>query len=123
MPILADTSVWVDHVRMEEVVFGSLLRQRGIVLHPFVVGELALGHLARFETMIKDLRDLPQAPVASAEEVLQLIKLKNLSGSGVGYVDAHLLASTLIMPDVRLWTRDKKLRAVAERLSISAAMD
>ena len=123
MPILADTSVWVEHVRMEKVVFGKLLEQRGIVIHPFVIGELALGRLASFEKMIRDLQDLPQAPVASAEEVLQLIKLKNLSGSGVGYVDAHLLASTLIMPDVRLWTRDRKLRAVAERLSISAAMD
>jgi predicted nucleic acid-binding protein len=70
--------------------------------------------------MIDEFRDLPQAPVAHTEEVLQLISRDKLFGSGIGYVDAHMLASALLKPVVRLWTRDKRLHAVATRLLIAS---
>jgi predicted nucleic acid-binding protein len=120
MLFLADTSIWIDHFRNTNVKLGNLLARRNILLHPFVVGELALGHVRNLSVMIDDFRDLPRAPVAHAEEVLQLIVRDKLFGSGIGYVDAHMLASALLKPDVRLWTRDKRLRAVAERLLIAS---
>ena len=100
MLFLADTSIWIDHFRHTNVRLSNLLGRRNILLHPFVVGELALGHVSNFGMMIDDFRDLPRAPVADTNEVLQLIVRNKLFGSGIGYVDAHMLASTLVKPDV-----------------------
>lgn len=119
MLILADTSIWVDHLRKEDVWFGDLLGQGIVAIHPFVVGELALGSVSNLDSLIRDWRDLPQAPVADVEEVLQLIKRDKLSGSGIGYVDAHLLASVAQMPETRLLTSDKRLHAAAMHLAIA----
>jgi predicted nucleic acid-binding protein len=119
MVVLVDTSVWVDHLRKFDARLGSLLGQRGVVMHPFVVGELALGNVPHFDKLVGDLNYLPQAAVAHQEEVLQLIMRNNLSGSGVGYVDAHLLASVLLRPGTSLWTRDKRMQSAAQRLSIA----
>lgn len=120
MPILADTSIWIDHFRKNDDRLGTLLARRAVVLHPFVLGELALGSHIKFRNVIDDLKDLPRAMLPDHDEVLEFILQGRLSGSGIGYVDAHLLASTLLTPDTRLWTRDKKLRVVAERLKIAA---
>jgi predicted nucleic acid-binding protein len=120
MLFLADTSIWIDHFRHSNVILSNLLGRRNILLHPFVVGEVALGHVYNFEMMIDHFRDLPRAPVADTEEVLQLIVRNKLFGSGIGYVDAHMLASALLEPDVRLWTRDKRLHAVAARLLVAS---
>jgi len=90
-----------------------------VAIHPFVVGELALGSVSNLDSLIRDWRDLPQAPVADVEEVLQLIKRDKLSGSGIGYVDAHLLASVAQMPETRLLTSDKRLHAAAMHLAIA----
>jgi predicted nucleic acid-binding protein len=120
MLFLADTSIWIDHFRNTNVKLSNLLGRRGILLHPFVVGELALGHVPNLRIMIDDFRDLPRAPVADAEEVFELIVRDRLFGSGIGYVDAHMLASALLSPDVRLWTRDKRLHAVAARLRVAS---
>jgi predicted nucleic acid-binding protein len=70
--------------------------------------------------MIDDFRDLPRAPVAHTDEVLQMIARDRLFGSGIGYVDAHMLASALLKPDVRLWTRDKRLHAGASHLLVAS---
>jgi predicted nucleic acid-binding protein len=88
--------------------------------HPFVIGELALGALRQREVFLQRVRELPSALVASHDEVLTLILGNGLSGSGIGYVDAHLLASVRLTPDARLWTRDQRLLTVAERLSLAA---
>ena len=120
MPLLVDTSIWIDHFRKTNVQLSNLLVRRNVLLHPFVLGELALGHVPNMRKMVGDFRDLPRAPVADTEEVFHLIVRNKLSGSGIGYVDAHLLASALLRPDVRLWTRDKRLQAVAIRLSIAS---
>ena len=121
--LLIDTSIWIDHFRKQNARLSTALIRGDALMHAFVLGELALGHEQRFTEISKDLMDLPNAKIASSNEVLRLISRQALAGSGIGYVDAHLVASALLMPDVRLWTRDRRLRAVADRLSISAEME
>lgn len=114
--ILVDTSVWIDHLRAGNPILATLL-ERGLVLgHPWVVGELALGHLSRRREVVDLLSGLPPATVATPVEVLTLVTRHELHGLGIGYVDAQLLAATLLTPDARLWTNDKRLAAAATRL-------
>jgi hypothetical protein len=89
-------------------------------MHPFVVGELLLGKVPKIKEMIDDLDALPKAAVASADEVLKFIAEQRLPGSGIGYVDAHLLAATALTPETAIWTRDKRLLAAAHSLSLAA---
>jgi predicted nucleic acid-binding protein len=119
--ILADTSIWVDHLARDDDAMVSLLDAEAILMHPFIMGEIALGHLPRRAETLFDLDKLPKSVVADSAEVLFFIERNEIFGAGIGYVDAHLLVATTLTPDVRLWTRDKKLRTVAERLAISAA--
>jgi len=121
--LLVDTSIWIDHFRKGNSRLSADLVRRQVLMHDFVLGELALGSALRSSQIADDLSDLPNATIAAPAEVLRLISRKALAGSGIGYVDAHLVASTLLTPGARLWTRDKKLRAVAERLSIAAQME
>jgi hypothetical protein len=90
-----------------------------VLAHPFVTGELALGNLGNRMPVLSALQDLPQACVATELEVLHFIQEKNLSGSGIGYIDAHLLAAVLLTPSALLWTRDKRLLAVASGLGVA----
>lgn len=120
--ILVDTSIWIDHFRKENRQLSASLVRRQILMHPFVLGELALGD-TRLASIASDLSDLPKAAIAAPAEVLRLIVRAALAGSGIGYVDAHLVASTFLTPSAQLWTRDKKLRGVAERLSIAAQVE
>ena len=117
--ILVDTSVWVDHLRKGDQVLGRLLFAGRVLAHPFIVGELSLGVLRQREAVLGALMDLPQATIATEEEVFRFIEAKGLPGSGIGYVDAHLLAATRLTPGAALWTRDKRLSEVAERLGLA----
>jgi predicted nucleic acid-binding protein len=119
--ILADTSIWVDHLRRKDAALEARLAERSIVIHPFIIGEVALGHLERRAEVLLRLHWLPRATIANAGEVLRYIDRHRLIGTGIGYVDAHLLLSCRLTPDTALWTRDKRLRAVAARLSLAAA--
>ena len=121
MTVLVDTSIWIDHFRRTEPPLVQLLDRSEVVMHAFVLGELALGHVPGIGRMIDDLSRLPQATTASAKEVLRFIIDRKLSGLGIGYVDAHLLASTALMPETLIWTRDKRLLAAAQSLSLSVA--
>ena len=114
--ILVDTSVWVVHLRQGDAGLIDLLERSAVVMHPFVVGEIACGSLRDRETILELLQDLPAAAVASPDEVLTFIDGHVLHGKGIGYVDVHLLASVALTPGLRLWTRDSKLRRVAELL-------
>lgn len=111
--ILVDTSVWVDHLRRGEAGLVDLLERSAVVMHPFVVGEIACGGLRDREAILELLQDLPTAALASPDEVLKFIDDHVLHGKGIGYVDVHLLASVALTPGARLWTRDSKLRRVA----------
>lgn len=118
--ILVDTSVWIDHLRGGDELLAKLLDDDEVLAHPFIIGELALGNLRQRESILADLLELPQAFVAADDEVLHFIQREGLSGIGIGYLDAHLLAATRLTPGAWLWTRDKRLSAAAERLSLAA---
>ena len=120
--ILVDTSVWVDHLRepIEEV--ERLAAAVLLVQHPFVTGELALGTLKNAEAVLFYLsEDLPKARIASEPEFLAFVANERISGTGIGFVDAHLLASCRLMPGTLLWSRDKKLRRWAEKAGLGRA--
>jgi predicted nucleic acid-binding protein len=114
--ILVDTSVWVEHLRRGDADLQARLEAGDVLGHPFVVGELALGNLADRAPLLRDLDRLPQAVVASPVEVRLVIEAEPLHGLGLGYVDACLLASTMLTPDARLWTQDRRLAAAATRM-------
>ena len=116
--ILVDTSVWVDHLRATDKTLSGLLENGRVLAHPFVVGELALGNLRQLKAILTSLQDLPQADVASDQEVLHFIERYALPGLGIGYVDAHLLASAQLTAGASLWTRDKRLHRVADELGL-----
>ena len=116
--ILVDTSVWVDHLRHGDVSLSQHLSQAQVMCHPMVVGELACGNLKSRSVVLALLADLPSASVASEAEVLGFIQAQSLFGLGIGYVDVHLCASAKLN-GVQLWTRDKRLQVVAERLGLA----
>ncbi len=114
--ILVDTSVWVDHLRRGDPGLVDLLERSIVIVHPFVVGEIACGNLHNREAILELLQDLPAAAVAEGDEVLRFIESHVLHGKGIGYVDVHLLASVALTEGARIWTRDKKLRLVAQMM-------
>jgi predicted nucleic acid-binding protein len=120
MMVLADTSIWIDHFRRSDLQLAQLLDRGDVVTHPFVIGELLLGHVPKIAEMIDDLDKLPKAVVASTDEVLKFISNRKLPGSGIGYVDAHLLAAAALTPETLVWTRDKRLLAAAQLLALAA---
>jgi len=120
--ILVDTSVWVDHLRAGDDVLASLLDAGMVLAHPFVIGELALGGLGQRESVLSALSDLPRAIAATDAEVLQFIDRHTLFGRGVGYIDIHLLAAAQLTAGTELWTRDKRLHAIAVQLGLAITL-
>jgi predicted nucleic acid-binding protein len=114
--ILADTSVWVDHLRASDKALATLLDTGMVLAHPFVIGELALGNLRQREIVLSALADLPHANLATDAEVLHFIEHHGLFGRGIGYIDAHLLAAVQLTARAELWTNDKRLHGVAAQL-------
>ena len=117
--ILVDSSIWIEHLRRESATVSLLLASHRMLVHPFVIGEIAVGNLRNRRQVLDTLRDLPAAVVASDEEVLEFIDRYLLAGRGLGYIDVHLLAAARLS-DAGLWTADKRLQASAELLSLSA---
>jgi predicted nucleic acid-binding protein len=116
--ILVDTAVWIDHLRAGNAALVELLDRSSVVAHPWVIGELALGNLSNRTEILGLLHGLPQATIAQHDEVLGLIDHDALHGTGIGYVDAQLLAASRLTPDTALWTTDRRLVAVAKRLGL-----
>jgi len=106
--ILVDTSVWVSHLRHGNPRLADLLEEGGVLVHPFVIGELACGNLKNRTEILSLLRSLPLTAIAEHEEIMLFIKRNGLMGQGLGYVDAHLLAAA-VLSGVRLWTDDRSL--------------
>ena len=121
--ILADTSVWVDHLRSGDARLAAALDRGIVVMHPFVVGEIACGSLSDRAMILELLQDLPLAVVAGSDEVLGFIERHQLHGKGIGYVDVHLLAAVALTAGAKLWTRDKRLRAAAVDLGLAYAAE
>lgn len=117
--ILVDTSIWIDHIRSSDAMLSALLTARQVTVHPFVLGELALGTASVTSQGLLDLASLPSIVMMQDADVLRAIRSLALSGSGIGYVDAHLVLSVAVSIGHRLWTRDKRLHAVATRLNVA----
>jgi predicted nucleic acid-binding protein len=119
--ILVDTSIWIDHLRTSDGQLVVLLEAGRVLAHPFVTGEIALGRLRQRDLVLSALADLPRAEVATHEEVRQFIDRNALFGAGIGYVDAHLLAAVRLTAAAALWTKDKRLHLIANRLGLAMA--
>lgn len=117
--ILVDTSVWIDHLRSGERRLYDALEMEQVLVHPFVLGELACGNLKDRRGVLRLLEDLPAAPTATDAEALEFIERRSLMGRGIGYLDVHLLASTALYGTARLWTRDKRLSEAASELELA----
>ena len=120
--ILADTSIWIDHLRSGNRQLRTLLDQGQIAIHPFIIAEIALGSLRERAKTVVLLDLLPQVRVARLSEVRLLIEARRLYSLGVGLTDAYLIASAFINSPTLLWTRDKRLRKAAEGLGIHASL-
>jgi predicted nucleic acid-binding protein len=121
--ILADTSVWVDHFRSPEPALAELVETSQLVMHPFVVGELAMGSLADRKLRLRLWAAMPTLPIVPLQEVLVLVETRRLYSRGIGYPDAGLLAASLVTPNTLLWTRDRRLSDIARELGVQAELD
>ena len=120
--ILVDTSVWIRHLRSADKKLTTLLNGGEVLMHPMVVGELACGNLRNRKAILSFLGGLPRMLVANDDEVLFFIERHQLMGSGIGYVDVHLLAATALTQSARLWTHDLRLAQVASELNLADLM-
>jgi predicted nucleic acid-binding protein len=118
--VIVDTSIWVTHLRQGSQHLKGLLSDAQVICHPFILGELACGSIRNRKEILSLLQTLPMAPSASLEEVLYFIEHHKLMGIGIGFVDAHLLASAQLA-DLPLWTSDRRLKAAAAKLELSYA--
>jgi len=116
--MLVDTSVWVDHLARGNARLVALLEEGNVEVHPFVIGELALGRLRWREATLAHLQALPSVPMAEHDEVLNLVEGQDLVGAGMGWVDAHLLAGALLGGTL-IWTLDRPLAAAATLLGVA----
>lgn len=116
--MLVDTSVWVDHLRHGNAALAARLRDGDVWTHPFVIGEVACGHLRRRQEVLALLHALPPVPAVSHEEAMRFVEMRDLAGQGIGWIDVHLLASAAV-GGVGLWTLDRRLDAVARRLGLA----
>jgi predicted nucleic acid-binding protein len=121
--ILVDTSIWIDHINHgSDDHLDVLLAGESVLMHDFVIGEIAMGSLKTRNARLAFLRDLHRIPTASDTEVRVLVESAALHGTGLSYIDAHLLTAARASADaepVRIWTRDARLHTQAERLGIA----
>lgn len=115
--ILADASVWINHLRRGDKNFSSVLSEEMVLTHPFIIGELALGQIRNRRQFLHDLSLLPQAALARDSEVMAWVEKNRMYGKGIGWVDAHLLVSSLLS-HADLWTEDSALKRAARSLGV-----
>lgn len=119
--ILVDTPVWIDHLRLADAQLSTLLNDGQVLGHPHVTGELALGNLQNRDGVLSALEGLPKARMAMDVEVLRLISSQRLFSYGIGYINAHLLAATMLTGGAAIWTRDRRLQVAASKMGLSMA--
>jgi len=115
--VLVDTSVWISHFRETSPRLKKLLLDEDVACHPFIIGELACGNIENRKEILSLLKALPQVELAEDNEILQFIENKKLMGLGIGLIDVHLIASSLLA-SLPLWTADKRLRTTASKFNI-----
>ena len=117
--ILVDTTIWIDYLRSGHTRLAQALQLNEVSIHPFVIGELACGNLKERPTVLGLLAGLPSLRMLESHEVLFFIEHQKLMGRGMGHIDVHLLAATVIATDTKLWTRDLKLLNAAKALGVA----
>jgi len=117
--IVADTSLWIDFLDRGLLGLRDLLERGQVMMHPFIIGEFALGIPRNRARILADLGDLPKTVVAQDQEVMRFIESHKLYGLGIGFVDVHLLASVQLTPNTLLWTKDSRLRTAAMKLGLA----
>ena len=115
--ILVDTSVWIRHLREGDKDLSLLLDNGLVACHPFIIGELACGGMKNRDEIIILLNALPSAYLLEHDEIMEFIEVRKIMNQGIGYVDVHILGSAIVS-ETPLWTLDKSLRKVANKLSI-----
>jgi len=120
--ILVDANIWIDYFRSGDARLQTLLASDQVVMHPCLAAELALGSLHNRPRTLAMLDVMPQARVASLRDIRRMIEVRGLYSKGIGLTDAHLVASCLIAPGTKLWTRDSRLRAVTQAVGIDAGL-
>ena len=121
--ILADSSIWIDHLRASDRDMTAMLHAGQILTHPFIIGEIALGSLRNRHTILRMLHRLPEVVHARNAEVDMLIEQTPLFNLGIGYIDAHLLVSVRLTSGASIWTRDRRLLQAAALLGVDRPMD
>ena len=117
--ILVDTTIWIDYFSARQPLLHELLGERQAAIHDLIIGELAVGDLRDRVGTLYALSRIRQSHRVSDQEALDLIEAEHLWGTGLGFVDVHLLASALVTPDCLLWSRDKRLAETAGRLGVA----
>lgn len=117
--VLIDTSVWIEHLRGKIDAVEDLLTDNEVIIHPFIIGEIACGNFTNRGEVLSMLRELPALSVTDDSLVLYFIEQNQLSGLGIGYIDAHLLASVVLEPPTRVLTFDKRFRTAAEAMELA----
>ncbi|MCH8506143.1 MAG: type II toxin-antitoxin system VapC family toxin [Ectothiorhodospiraceae bacterium] len=123
MLIMVDTSIWVDFFRGGDADLEKCLQEELVLMHPMVVGELSLGYLRNRTAILKFLGDLSSISPASHEQVMAFVETHQLVGRGIGWVDAHLLTAVSCSDETQLWTRDKRLRNLAQSLNLASPLN
>jgi len=120
--LLADTSIWADHFRSPDPLMRQMLTDQRVRMHPYVLGELCMGNLRKRPETLEYLSAMTGTPAVGDDEVMELIERGRLFGSGLSWVDAHLLTAAVLSPGVKLWTRDRRLNEAALRFDRAAAV-
>ncbi|MBV1916150.1 MAG: type II toxin-antitoxin system VapC family toxin [Pseudomonadales bacterium] len=116
--VLVDTSVWIDHLRSTDEQLVNLLEQGLVSIHPMIIGELSCGYLQNREQLLSLWKNLSGVNETTHNEAMYCLERNDLMGKGIGFIDLHLLASTLLTPNTSLWTGDRRLQRLAESLGI-----
>lgn len=114
-----DTNVWINHLRKKDRRLSEFLEEGEVLVHPFVIGELALGEFKHREMILEHLQNMPQTKELTHPEALAFIKKHQLHGRGIGYVDTLLLGAVLLTRDCLLWTEDRRLNEAAKQCKVA----
>jgi predicted nucleic acid-binding protein len=120
--ILADTSIWIDYLRQGEPLLTEQLSFGKVLMHGMVLGELAMGNFKNRQLLLKRWSALPFIQSATDAQVLQFLETHQLMGKGIGWVDLHLVTAVSLLGNTQLWTRDKRLKTIAETLNLAALL-
>jgi hypothetical protein len=121
MIVLVDTSVWIRFLSNRAphaAELDWLLGRDEVTGHDFVYGELLIGDKGGRRQLLTDYEQMHQAPVVPHGDVVAFVRERRLHGRGVGWIDAHLLASALV-GGLRLWTADPRLARLASELGVA----